>query len=1317
MDLEQQPRSVPAAFGASTPPRNSLMANSNLMTSADDSTIQSKTPPAVPNNTPTPSSHHPNFNPHPSSNPNPYNNSNNNHILNNQLMQSNSSSNINNNSSSTNSASANSQNKKSPSLAKALASSPRGVKRKTSLTPQPTNPASGPGLGIESGQGGNGFGPPLSKATFGSSTSHSSFAGLPMNNGSTDIATMHNNSFASPHYQHQTHVTNAGPTTTNTLNNSCNNNSSVNGKNSSNNLELSRTPSSSDMTSLNAQRQFMPPQQQAPSAPMPNCGPGINNNPNGGNTAQPSSGTTNSNSTSSQPSSTITTTAQQQPPAQQGQTVTSSPSSSSTTTVRLFSTSMLNRAESFISRGICPGGLSAFHANEVCNVKSISPFEDDKIKIDIKLEAQQRYCTNKANTAIANMKALTDSIPTPRSWHSPSSTGSAPGPGGMVSPAASGMPVAPPTMGHMQPPPPTVAGAPQTSVVGGPPVMTGGVDSANGPAGSGISNVNLPSGNIKQEGEMCRSSGSTSTTGTSGSNSQTATSSSQSNGSSNSSQNSSNLSQDLLSKRAIKTEYLKTLKKSLLDDEMHMNDVKQAQQGHMHPMNPAAAMHAHQRMIHPMMAHPPGAPLGMMAHIAGGNQTANAVAQAAANRAAALRQQDYLRQQQQQQHNHANCVQGMCMHQMNAPRELHPAAARQIMALSQHPSAMAGAPPPYLPPGAPPHLAQMHPGNPALRMNAGMHPHNAHMMPKCRPGCNINHVHNVMPGGGPPPGTPGGPGGAMFIPPGMAPMYAQNPRTGAPMMMGPGGMEPPPGMMPAQPMAGPAPGFTGIPNGSNMPMNSNSGPSGVRPMMPYVPGNMVPGATPSNPEGTSPVQGPPGPQYPSNAPTSMASFSQPRMPAPPQPQNAPPPPPPSGGNNSMINVIMTIGSGNGGNSPAMGSMSNQQPPGQMPSTSQVASMGNNYQMQPPPSTNPMMMNSSMPMKQEPTQQHINPQGSQQPPFPGNGNPGMFNGSGPPPPPQDMPQMQGPNVQMNNQMPPYQQSFSNDAVNAGNPDFYPVNQVHQGDPSGPGQPQQPMDPNMMSQPYNSFEMDDINSQNMMNSGGDQRQISVNVDKNMFMVQSNLNGAQFNVQGSALPQGPNLRTNVAVNMQVQSNRYPPNGMANPGPLPPQMGNPYKYGPGFDPAGQGLPPSSIHNPQMWPQMEHPVNIQTAPPPAQLQRAPNFEMYSNLSEFKPISDTPKGTVEYLPDGKTREKSKDNNDFPSSNASNGPTIPQNIHMPADMMPQGAGQSLLMGSEGQPNLNQQQSMMMPVPGQQPAASTGPVFDPNNTFTDFPFPSM
>ena len=77
---------------------------------------------------------------------------------------------------------------------------------------------------------------------------------------------MHNNSFASPHYQHQTHVTNAGPTTTNTLNNSCNNNnSSANGKNSSNNLELSRTPSSSDMTSLNAQRQFMPPQQQAPS--------------------------------------------------------------------------------------------------------------------------------------------------------------------------------------------------------------------------------------------------------------------------------------------------------------------------------------------------------------------------------------------------------------------------------------------------------------------------------------------------------------------------------------------------------------------------------------------------------------------------------------------------------------------------------------------------------------------------------------------------------------------------------------------------------------------------------------------------------------------------------------------------------------------------------------------------------------------------------------------------------------------------------------------------------------------------------------------
>jgi len=291
----------------------------------------------------------------------------------------------------------------------------------------------------------------------------------------------------------------------------------------------------------------------------------------------------------------------------------------------------------------------------------------------------------------------------------------------------------------------------------------------------------------------------------------------------------------------------------------------------------------------------------------------------------------------------------------------------------------------------------------------------------------------------------------------------------------------------------------------------------------------------------------------------------------------------------------------------------------------------------------------------------------------------------------------------------------------------------------------MDPNIMSQQqqqpqtqFNSFEMDDLSSQNLMSGGNDQRQISVNVDKNMFMVQSNLNGAQFNVQGSALPQGPNLRTNVAVNMQIQSNRYPPNGMSPGGAqMPPsQMGNAYKYGgPGFDPAGQGMPPPPMQNhpnmpppPHMWPpQMDHPMNgsMHTAAPPTHFSRAPNFEMYSNLSEFKPISDTPKGTVEYLPGGKTREKSKDNpNDFPNCNnpqtasgggGGGGDLGGQSIHMPNDMMPQG-GPNVMMGGSGDitNGMAQQQSMMMTVSGPQPAASSsGPLFDPSNTFTDFP----
>ena len=761
----------------------------------------------------------------------------------------------------------------------------------------------------------------------------------------------------------------------------------------------------------------------------------------------------------------------------------------------------------------------------------------------------------------------------------------------------------------------------------------------------------------------------------------------------------SNLSQDLLSKRAMKTEYLKTLKKSLLDDEMNMNDCKPNIQGQMHPMNPAA-MHHHQRMMHPMMGHPPpGAPPGMIAPMGGGNQTANAVAMAAANRAAAIRQDLMRQQQQQQQHNHANCVQGMCMHQMSGPRELHP-AARQMIAMGHHPSAIPGGPSPYLPPGTPPHLAaQMH-ANPALRMNPAMHPH---MVPKCRPGCNINHVHNVMGMAGHP-GAPG-PGGGIFMPPGMGPMYSQNTRTGAHMMFSPPNGVQEPGINPGQQtIPGQGPGLSGMTHGTNTPMNMNSAQPG-RPMMPFIPGNGMPGGLGSSAEGANSNQVPGGQQYPGGVPTSMASFQQQqRMPVP-QPQQQQPT-----GNNSMINVIMTIGSGNG-NSPGMNNMSNQQPPA-MPSSSQVPNMSNNYQMQQAPNNNPMMMmNNPMPMKQEPNQSNVNSQGpSPQQPYTGMGNPGMFNGAGPPH--QDMPShMPGPNSQYSSQM-PYQQNFANEP--GANSDFYSVKQVQSDSTAGSNQS---LDPNMMSQQQQGgYDMDELGYHNMMSGGGDQRQISVNVDKNRFMVQSNLNGAQFNVQGSALPQGPNLRTNVAVNMQVQSNRYPSTAMTNTS-MPSQMNQYNKYGPGFDPAGQGMPPSApnsnnTHQQQMWNQHMESNGMHTASQPTQIHRAPNFEMYSSLSDFKPISDTPKGTVEYLPDGKTREKSKDNPDFPSSNNPAAP-MSHGIHMQGgpDMMP--SSQNMMMaggGPDGQPGGIGQNPMMM-------APGGGPMYDPRNTFNEFQFSSM
>ena len=58
------------------------------------------------------------------------------------------------------------------------------------------------------------------------------------------------------------------------------------------------------------------------------------------------------------------------------------------TTVRLFSTSMLNRAESFISRGQC-AHLSSFHANEANSVKFINP-----------IEVSSKWCSHGLNSLV-----------------------------------------------------------------------------------------------------------------------------------------------------------------------------------------------------------------------------------------------------------------------------------------------------------------------------------------------------------------------------------------------------------------------------------------------------------------------------------------------------------------------------------------------------------------------------------------------------------------------------------------------------------------------------------------------------------------------------------------------------------------------------------------------------------------------------------------------------------------------------------------------------------------------------------------------------
>ena len=116
MDLEQ-PHSVPAAFGSSTPPCNPT--SGSPASSADDSTILSKTPPA--------------------------------------------------------------QNRKSPSstLARNLVPSPRGVKRKSSLTQQGNSAP----IGTSPDASSSGFGPPSKSSFISNPAANTAFSGPQFNNG------------------------------------------------------------------------------------------------------------------------------------------------------------------------------------------------------------------------------------------------------------------------------------------------------------------------------------------------------------------------------------------------------------------------------------------------------------------------------------------------------------------------------------------------------------------------------------------------------------------------------------------------------------------------------------------------------------------------------------------------------------------------------------------------------------------------------------------------------------------------------------------------------------------------------------------------------------------------------------------------------------------------------------------------------------------------------------------------------------------------------------------------------------------------------
>ena len=737
-----------------------------------------------------------------------------------------------------------------------------------------------------------------------------------------------------------------------------------------------------------------------------------------------------------------------------------------------------------------------------------------------------------------------------------------------------------------------------------------------------------------------------------------------SSGSSGTSNPNSNLSQEVLSKRAIKTEYLKTLKKSLLDEEISMMEGNKMNMGPPPTMDGVPspmqlnAAHQHNRMMEHHMALGPGTPHPHALAVApgGGNQAANAVAVEAANRAAAMRQ-NLMRQRQQHQHNHANCVQGMCMHQMYPPREMGP---RHLMPMGPHA--------PYMPPGpVPPHTMA------PMRMGGANPMHNpaASAMMKCRPGCNLNHVHNVMT---PPSNAPN-----MFMP--MGPMHPPPPpfgnRPGAPasMMMNSGPMDPTM-MVPNNGM-----------NVSGMPMPPVSNSTGVRPMMTAYSSNMMP-LSPAAAAGVD------------NAPPSVPAFSggMPPFPHQPTPHRMPQPPDHSQqsqqsncGNNPMINVIMTIGGG-APNAPVVNNMAphpSSAPP--QPHSQMAMSVPSNY----PPGAQ-MMPNqlSGMHVKQEAnTAGPFAPSQQQQPLHPNM----MYRHQ----PQADDPQAASQRTsgvvdfgggQVVNSYPQNLPS-SGDTLSVSG-DFYPVSQM-----------QQPLDPSMQLQPPMESAAGmppqtqpgapsqqppfDMANQSMLPSN-DQRQISVNVDKNMFMVQSNLNGAQFNVQGSALPQGSNLRTNVAVNMHVQSNpRYPPANNNSSGS--------FKFGSNFDPSSQSGPAGPMHqagnlppNSHMWiPQGDAPLAGQPPPQPPQpmmagnlIQRPSNsFDVYSNLSEFKPISDTPKGTVEYLPDGKTREKSKDNSGDPSL---------------------------------QPSSSTGTHSSLPVQPDQPNMHMASIYDPSNTFSDLHF---